>query len=142
MTVETERIVEESKRGSVPTTPEEFVETYARSEIAQQCKKDLDDHLANLDAVSKKTDEFKAVVASEKAKGSGKNSPYTAGLWTQVRACTVRQYQLMWNDRASIAIKQGSCIVQSIILGSLFYMMPQNTNVSSRHRALKSCRNL
>lgn len=34
----------------------------------------------------------------------------------------------MWNDKGSIAIKQGSCITQSIILGSLFYNLPPNTS--------------
>jgi ATP-binding cassette subfamily G (WHITE) protein 2 (SNQ2) len=34
----------------------------------------------------------------------------------------------MWNDKGSILIKQGSCIIQSIILGSLFYNLPQTTN--------------
>lgn len=33
----------------------------------------------------------------------------------------------MWNDKTSLVIKQGSSIVQSIILGSLFYMLPQTT---------------
>lgn len=51
-----------------------------------------------------------------------------AGLWTQVKAATRRQYQLMWNDKGSIFIKQGSSVVQSIILGSLFYMLPETTN--------------
>lgn len=50
-----------------------------------------------------------------------------AGLWTQIKAAATRQYQLMWNDKASLAIKQGSSIVQSIILGSVFYRLPQTT---------------
>lgn len=33
----------------------------------------------------------------------------------------------MWNDKPSLAIKQGSSIVQSIILGSLFYALPQTS---------------
>lgn len=86
---------------------------------------ELSAHLADIalgDAgqVGSRTIEFKEAVVAEKAKSVPASAPHTAGLWTQVKACTARQYQLMWNDRTSIMIKQGSCVVQSIILGSLF----------------------
>jgi ATP-binding cassette subfamily G (WHITE) protein 2 (SNQ2) len=138
------------QRGSVPNTPEEFAAAYLASEIAKAANRELDEHLADSARLEAQTQEFKEAVAEEKAKGAGKNNPYvrlhfphhlrscrtltsalftqSVSLWTQVKACTVRQYQLIWNDKGSIMIKQGSCIIQSIILGSLFYNLPQNTN--------------
>lgn len=127
VTVATERIVAESKKGSVPTTPKEFADTYLRSKIHEQNERELEEHMADPERASQ-TEEFQEAVQMEKAKSVSKSASLTTGLWTQVRACTVRQYALIWNDKGSIGIKQGSCVIQSIILGSLFYMMPQNTN--------------
>lgn len=130
MTVATERVIDEKMKGKtyIPTTPEEFAAAYLASDLAKRNMADLDAHMHEEEERRARTEEFRAVVRQEKAKSVSKRAPHTAGLWTQVKAATRRQYQLMWNDKASLAIKQGSSIVQSIILGSLFYMLPQTTS--------------
>ncbi|CED83351.1 abc transporter [Phaffia rhodozyma] len=127
VTVKTERMLFDKDRRDVPQTVDDFVAAYLASDIYKQSEKELEDHLRDTERLNGMTEEFKLAVQEEKSASAGKNSLYSTGLWTQVKACTIRQYQLMWNDKGSIAIKQGSCIIQSIILGSLFYNLPQTT---------------
>jgi hypothetical protein len=67
VTVATERIVAESKRDSVPTTPKEFADTYLRSKIHEQNERELEEHLASPDR-ARQTENFKEAVEMEKAK--------------------------------------------------------------------------
>lgn len=111
----------------IPQSVKDFVAVYQRSSIAARAQRELSEHLAATEERRAKTIEFREGVRLDKAKSVPKNDPHTAGLWTQIKAATTRQYQLMWNDKTSIVIKQGSSVVQSIILGSLFYMLPHTT---------------
>jgi ABC-type multidrug transport system permease subunit/energy-coupling factor transporter ATP-binding protein EcfA2 len=51
----------------------------------------------------------------------------TVSFFHQVRACVIRQYQIILGDKSTFMIKQGSNIVQALTAGSLFYMAPDNT---------------
>lgn len=57
----------------------------------------------------------------DKHKGVSNTSPLTLNFLQQVQACVVRQYQIIWSDKATFMIKQISTIVQALIAGSLFY---------------------
>ncbi|KAF8314175.1 hypothetical protein DL93DRAFT_2228010 [Clavulina sp. PMI_390] len=133
VTVSTERKIFEAVRADparmrdLPLSPQEFLAVYEKSDVARRMKQELDDHLAAEEARAKQTAEFKEGVRLEKARGVWRNDPSTVDIWTQVKAATVRQYQLLWNDKTSLVIKQGSSIVQSVILGSLFYNLQYTT---------------
>ena len=128
VTVATERKIEESKQSSAPVSVQDFVVAYQESDICKNALHELEEHLSADDRRVAQASGFRETVQNEQAKSVSKKAPFTAGLWTQVKACTIQQYQLMWNDKGSIIIKQGSSIVQSIILGSLFYNLPQTTD--------------
>lgn len=127
VTVATERQIAEGKKGSVPNTPEEFAKAYLASEICSRMMEECAEVERDVETLKNRTEDFQENVRIEKSKRAGKG-PYTTGLWTQVSSATKRQYALTWNDKASLAIKQGGCIIQSVILGSLFYKLPADTN--------------
>jgi ABC-type multidrug transport system permease subunit len=54
-------------------------------------------------------------------------SPLTVSFLTQIKAAVTRQYQILWGDKATFAIKQISTLVQALISGSLFYNAPDNS---------------
>lgn len=74
------------------------------------------------------TKDFQDSVQSEKHPGLPKKSPLTVSFYTQVEAAVIRQYQLLWGDKTTFFITQGSTIVQAIIVGSLFYNAPDNSS--------------
>lgn len=74
------------------------------------------------------TEEFVQATYGDKAKRNSNKSPYTVSFGQQVRACVSRQYQIIWGDKQTFFIKQGSTIVQALIAGSLFYNAPDNSS--------------
>lgn len=128
VTVATERVIAEGKRNEVPNTPAEFAARYLESDVRQRMVAEREQVLGDRAELERRTADFEEAVALEKSKRSGKKSPYTTTLMTQIFAATRRQYALTWNDKASLIIKQGGCLLQSVILGSLFYMLPESTS--------------
>ncbi|KAF8321131.1 putative ABC multidrug transporter [Clavulina sp. PMI_390] len=133
VTVSTERKIfdavsaDPARMRGLPLSPEEFLAAYEKSDIARRMRRELEDHLSAGEARAQQTDEFKESVRLEKERGVWESDPSTVNIWTQIKAATTRQYQLMWNDKASIVIKQGSSTALSIILGSLFYNLQYTT---------------
>jgi ABC-type multidrug transport system ATPase subunit len=55
-------------------------------------------------------------------------SPDTISVPMQIRLCTIRAYQRVWNDRASTIATVISQIVMALIIGSIFFNTPSNTD--------------
>ncbi|KAJ6184417.1 hypothetical protein N7519_005718 [Penicillium mononematosum] len=51
----------------------------------------------------------------------------TAIFKEMVKASVTRQYQIMWGDKATLAMKQGATVIQALLGGSLFYNAPDNS---------------
>ncbi|KAL4785058.1 ABC-2 type transporter-domain-containing protein [Aspergillus varians] len=71
---------------------------------------------------------FQDAVQSEKHPGLAKSSPLTVSFYTQVKSAVIRQYQLLWGDKATFLIPQGLNLVQALITGSLFYDALDNSS--------------
>lgn len=136
VTVATERVVAEDKKGKVPNTPEEFAVMFKQSDINARMLKEMEELRADEETLKSRTEDLKESVVIEKSKRAGKNGPYTTTLITQVASATRRQYALTWNDKASLGIKQGGMLIQSVILGSLFYMLDRTVSVCFMARAV------
>lgn len=78
----------------------------------------------NTDVARERTEAFKESVAWEKSKHLPKNSSLTTSFWTQVVACTLRQYQILWGDKSTFLTKQALSGVMALIAGSCFYDSP------------------
>jgi ATP-binding cassette subfamily G (WHITE) protein 2 (PDR) len=55
-------------------------------------------------------------------------SPYTVSIPMQVRYCTQRAYQRLWNDKTSTITTIIGQIVMALIIGSIFYNTPNTTS--------------
>jgi ATP-binding cassette subfamily G (WHITE) protein 2 (PDR) len=55
-------------------------------------------------------------------------SPYTISIAMQVRYCTQRAYQRLWNDRTSTVTTILGQTFMGLIIGSVFYGTPNNTS--------------
>jgi hypothetical protein len=71
---------------------------------------------------------FKAMVAREKHSGVSEKSPVTTGFITQVITAVIRQYHLMWGDKATLLMKQGVTVIQA--LGDSFFYSAPSSSVS------------
>jgi ATP-binding cassette subfamily G (WHITE) protein 2 (SNQ2) len=73
------------------------------------------------------TTTFRETVASEQNKILSKSSTVTTSFFTQVKVAIIRQYQILWGDKATLVVKQASTLVQALVAGSLFYQAPDHS---------------
>ncbi|ODQ51641.1 ABC transporter [Saitoella complicata NRRL Y-17804] len=116
-----------------PKGPEALAEAYRKSKWARFAKEDIEEFENVLQTHESRQNgqEFQKSVQAGKGEHltekSARKSVYTVGFWGQVKACTVRQYQVAWGDKPSLIGKNFLAIFQSMIIGSLFYDTPQNS---------------
>ncbi|KAK9721874.1 ATP-binding cassette transporter snq2 [Basidiobolus ranarum] len=71
---------------------------------------------------------FRDHVSESKQKHVPKKSPYTTTYLQQVRALTIRQFQLTFGDRAALISRYVSMVLKAIIVGSVFLALPTDTS--------------
>ncbi|KAI4093844.1 MAG: hypothetical protein LQ344_002582 [Seirophora lacunosa] len=119
VTVPTERSVRPGFEASFPRTAVEIRDDYSRSDINAIMGKQY--AYPQTDEAKENTKEFKEAIAYDKDKSLPKQSPLTVSFAKQVKACVVRQYQIVWGDKPTFIIKQVATLVQALVVGSLFY---------------------
>lgn len=124
--VPTERQVREGYENRFPRNAEQIRTEYEKSEIFTRMISEYD--YPDTEVAVTRTENFKESVTFEKDKHLGSKSPYTVSFPHQVKACVVRQYQIIWGDKATFLIKQISTVLQALIAGSLFYNAPGNSS--------------
>ncbi|KAG5926361.1 hypothetical protein E4U42_003395 [Claviceps africana] len=125
VTVPTERKIREDKKLTFPRDALSIRNAYEQTETFKNMKAEYDYPFT--EDAKKRTELFESAVQMDKQKGVSKTSPFTVGFPQQVKACVVRQYQIIWGDKATFLIKQVSTIVQAVIAGSLFYNAPSTS---------------
>lgn len=116
VTDEHERSVREGWEDRIPRTAGEFSDAYRRSEDYQKNLRDIDEFEAELETLAEERRR------NESQKSKKKN--YEIAFHKQVMACTHRQFLVMFGDKASLFGKWGGLLFQGLIVGSLFYNLP------------------
>jgi ABC-type multidrug transport system ATPase subunit len=126
VTVPSERKVRPECHSSFPRNATALRQIYVETGIKTIMDQELDFHES--DDVKVYTEEFIQAVRMDQAKSLPNSSPMMVSFAQQTKACIIRQYQILWGDKATFFIKQGSTLVQALIGGSLFYNAPANTS--------------
>jgi ATP-binding cassette subfamily G (WHITE) protein 2 (SNQ2) len=126
VTVPTERHIKDGYHDRFPRTADEIRSHYLKSPIKAEMQTEY--IYPETDIAKANTQDFQEAVRHDKHKSLSKNSALTTSFVSQVRACVIRQYQILWGDKATFIIKQGATLVQALIAGSLFYKSPPNTS--------------
>ncbi|CAL5875268.1 uncharacterized protein PFLUO_LOCUS9572 [Penicillium psychrofluorescens] len=125
VTVPTERRIRDGYENRFPRSAEQLRAEYEKSPLHSHMITEYD--YPDSDLARDRTAEFKEGVAFETTKNLPKSSPLTVGFMAQVKACIVRQYQILWGDKATFIIKQVATLIQALVAGSLFYNAPDNS---------------
>jgi ATP-binding cassette, subfamily G (WHITE), member 2, SNQ2 len=126
VTVPTERHIKEGYHDQFPRTADEIRSHYLKSPIKTEMEKEY--NYPETDIADANTQDFQEAVSYDKHKSLPKGSTLTTSFVSQVQACVIRQYQILWGDKATFIIKQGATLVQALIAGSLFYHAPANSS--------------
>ncbi|KFZ23491.1 hypothetical protein V502_02029 [Pseudogymnoascus sp. VKM F-4520 (FW-2644)] len=125
VTVPTERRIREGYEHKFPRNADMILAEYKKSPIQTKMVKGCDYHGSRL--AKERTNAFKEAVFYEKDKKLPHSSYVTVSFLDQVKACVIRQYQIVWGDKATFLIKQVSTLAQALIAGSLFYNAAGNS---------------
>jgi ABC-type multidrug transport system permease subunit/ABC-type multidrug transport system ATPase subunit len=120
VTDEHERSIRKGWEERIPRSPQEFADAYRNSEAYKRNIADIDDFESKLEQRMQERAE------NQSKKTEKKN--YTVSFPKQVIACTKRQFLVMIGDRASLFGKWGGLLFQGLIVGSLFYNLPQTAS--------------
>lgn len=111
----------------VPRTPEEFAQRWQSSSEYQRMLEEMDSYDKSHQSQDK-LKEYHESTAQEKANHVGKKTPYTISYQMQLKACAKRSYQRMLGDPAFLGANIFASIFQSLIVGSVFYNIPNDTS--------------
>lgn len=125
VTVPSEREIRPGCEITFPRTAYTLRRAYQKSHLYPQMAEEClypRSHLARY-----RTRFFQRVITHEKSPRLRPRSPYTVGYPAQIWACLVREYQIILSNKWAFALRQLLTAVLALILGSLFYNEPSNT---------------
>lgn len=125
VTVPSEREIHPDFESRFPRNAGELELAYRQSNIKATMDQELDYHTT--EEAKNNTHTFCEAIRLDRSPRLLKTSPMTVSFQDQVKACVIRQYQILWGDKSTFFIKQGSTIIQALISGSLFYHAPSNS---------------
>jgi ABC-type multidrug transport system ATPase subunit len=112
VTVPSERQIRPGFEG-FPRNNIELEQAYQRSSIKAAMEQELS--YPTSEAAKTNTKLFVEAMAIDKSKHLPASSPMTVSFYDQVKACVARQYQILWGDKATFIIKQGSTLFQALV---------------------------
>ncbi|ERF75245.1 hypothetical protein EPUS_00037 [Endocarpon pusillum Z07020] len=122
-----ERKARDGFENKVPRTADEFEKYWLQSENYQLCLQDIAEAEEENPVGGGALDAFRESKHQAQAKHVRPRSPYTISIPMQIKICTIRAYQRLWNDKASTLTTVIGQIVMALIIGSIFYGTPQST---------------
>ena len=123
----TERKAREGFEGKTPRTPDDFEKYWKSSKYYQALKQETDEHEEEFPMGGKTLEAFKESRKGVQARHVRPESPYTVSIPMQVKYCTQRAYQRLWNDKTSTVTKIVGQTALALIIGSIFYGTPNTT---------------
>ncbi|OAA66038.1 ABC drug exporter AtrF [Cordyceps fumosorosea ARSEF 2679] len=113
---------------SCPKTPAELEAAFRASDAHRTVLADVADYEAHLAATGHADAEtFQQSVRAAKSRTVAARSSYTVSFVRQVLACTRREFWLLWGDKQTLYTKFAIIISMGLIVGSLFYDIPDDT---------------
>ena len=116
---EHERSIKKGWEDRIPRSAEQFAAAYKKSETYQHNLNDIQEFEAHVEAQRRDR------LAARSKKNKQKN--YTLPFHKQVWACTHRQFLIILGDKPSVVGKWGGLLFQGLIMGSLFYDLPNTS---------------
>ncbi|KAH3663725.1 hypothetical protein OGAPHI_005127 [Ogataea philodendri] len=120
------RVVAPGFENSAPKTAEEFEARWLSSPEFKALKAKIAEKKASYNP-SATFDNFRAVQLREKQSLTRPSSRYVVNYIEQLKLCTVRGFQNIANNTAYTATLLVAAVVQALIVGSLYYNIPQST---------------
>lgn len=122
-----ERKAREGYEDRVPRTPDEFEVYWIKSEECSLIQKEILEHEEENPAGGSTLEVFRESHHAMQSQNMRPKSPYVISIPMQIKICTIRAYQRLWNDKVSTITTVVGQIIMALIVGSVFYGTPNTT---------------
>lgn len=110
----------------VPRTPDDFEKYWKLSKEYDNLQKRMIDYKdTNYYAIQA---EFETRYRDSQSLYLRRKSPYIIGIPRQLSICTTRAYKILWSDKASTITVVLGQIIMALIVGSVYFGTPHNTD--------------
>ncbi|KAF7763700.1 hypothetical protein Agabi119p4_8237 [Agaricus bisporus var. burnettii] len=111
----------------LPRTAEEFAQYFTDSDLGKQNRREIQDYMNEFVGKPERANAYRQSARKEVAKRANKRSPYLLSVSQQIVAVTRRRAQIVRGNMAMSIMALCSFIFQGLIVGSVFYDMPETT---------------
>ncbi|KAF9890288.1 hypothetical protein FE257_006202 [Aspergillus nanangensis] len=131
-----ERQPREGMENKVPRTPDDFEKYWKNSPHYAELRKEIKEHLEEFPLGGESEQAFSQVKRMRQAKHVRLKSPYVISIPMQIKLCTIRAYQRIWNDKPATLTTVIGRIAMSLIIGfqskgaALFFAVLMNALIS------------
>lgn len=101
MTNPQERQAKKGYEQKVPRTPEDFEKYWKDSDAYKNLMEDIEEYEIDHPENGETLETFQKSRKAMQAKHVRQDSPYTVSIPMQIKYCTKRSYQRLWNDKTS-----------------------------------------
>ncbi|ORX90944.1 putative ABC transporter [Basidiobolus meristosporus CBS 931.73] len=128
LTSPSERIIKPGFEGQVPNTPDEFAAAWKKSKAYAKLMREIEEYEQAYPIGGESVGKFIESRKAMQAKSQRVKSPYTISVGDQIKLCVTRGFQRLRGD-ASLTLSQliGNFIM-ALIIGSVFYNLPNDTS--------------
>ncbi|RHZ44991.1 uncharacterized protein CDV56_102336 [Aspergillus thermomutatus] len=119
-----ERQAREGMENKVPRTPDDFEKYWKNSPQFARLRREIAEHLREFPPGGESAQAFHEMKRFKQAKHVRPKSPYIISIPMQIKLCTIRAYQRIWNDKPSTLTTVIGRICMSLIIGSIYYGTP------------------
>ncbi|KAK0869314.1 Multidrug resistance protein [Friedmanniomyces endolithicus] len=127
MTSSQERIVRSGYENKVPRTSDEFAAAWKNSPQRAQLLVDIESYETRYPYEGEQYQSFVRSRQAQQAKGQRMKSPYTLSYFGQVKLCLWRGFRRLAGDPSLTFTQLFGNFAMALVLGSVFYNMPQTT---------------
>ncbi|KAL4894030.1 ABC-2 type transporter-domain-containing protein [Aspergillus ambiguus] len=108
----------------VPRTPDDFEKYWKKSPQYSELQAEIEEHIKQFPPGGESEQAFGQMKRQRQAKHVRPQSPYVISIPMQVKLCTIRAYQRIWNDKPSTLTTVIGRIAMSLIIGSIYFGTP------------------
>jgi pleiotropic drug resistance (PDR) family protein len=128
LTSPAERIVKDGYEKVVPRTPDDFAAAWRRSEAYKELQREIAEYDQQYPIGGEAMQKFVESRKAMQSKNQRVKSPYTMSVFEQVQLCVSRGFQRLKGDFSlSMSALIGNFIM-ALIIGSVFYQLPDDTS--------------
>ncbi|KAF2430765.1 pleiotropic drug resistance protein, ABC superfamily [Tothia fuscella] len=122
-----ERKARDGMEDKVPRTPDDFEAYWQNSQAARSNEIEIAQHEKDFPLGGRVVEELRQQKNEAQASHTRPKSPYLISVPMQIKLCTKRAYQRIWNDKASTLATVAGQVTMALVSGSVYYGNPTAT---------------